>query len=58
MQKYKKTQYDKSDKRIITHYKVEDLMRVRKLQNKRYTNTKLVQICKGPYQIKAILNKN
>lgn len=57
LQEYNKTQYGKRYKKI-TRYQVGDLALVRKLQHKPSTDTKLLPKFKGPYQVKAILNKN
>ncbi|NEV49189.1 transposase [Wolbachia pipientis] len=57
LQEYNKKQYDKRHKKN-TCYKEEDTVLFRVLQHKPGTNTKLVPKYKGPYRIKAVLNKN
>jgi hypothetical protein len=57
LQEYNKKQYDKRHKRN-RKYKEGDLVLVRVTQHKPGTNTKLAPKYKGPYRIKAVLNKN
>ncbi|CAL1689693.1 unnamed protein product [Lasius platythorax] len=57
LQEYNKQQYDKRHKKC-TLYKSGDLVMIKVLQHKPGTNKKLAPKFKGPYQIKAVLNKN
>ncbi|XP_024887720.1 uncharacterized protein LOC112464769 [Temnothorax curvispinosus] len=54
---YNKVQYDRKHKKP-TRYKEGDFVLVRVLQHKPGINQKLLPKYKGPYQIRAILNKN
>lgn len=57
LQEYNKNYHDKRRKKC-SKYKVGDLVLVKVLQYKPGTNRKLSPKFKGPYQIKAVLNKN
>lgn len=57
LQEYNKQQYDKRHKKC-TLYKSGDLVMIKVLQHKPGTNKKLAPKFKGPYQVKAVLNKN
>jgi len=57
LQEYNKMKYDQRHKKN-TLYKEGDLILIKVLQHKPGTNVKLAPKYKGPYQVKAVLNKN
>jgi hypothetical protein len=57
LQEYNKRKYDEHHKKC-TKYAVGDLVLIKSLHSKPGVNQKLVPKFKGPYRIKAVLNKN